>query len=84
MFFAIYALGDPSEPLIVPFPNTLTPNIGFLLFAAFHITNITVLISLLIAMLTTSYEAIQVLLFSFFFITVFKLFIDKILFKGRC
>ncbi len=59
MFFAIYALGADDDMLIEPFQNTLTPNIGFILFASFHVTNITVLMSMLIAMLTTSYEAIQ-------------------------
>jgi transient receptor potential cation channel subfamily C protein 7 len=59
MFFAIYALGADDDVLIEPFQNTLTPNIGFILFASFHVTNITVLMSMLIAMLTTSYEAIQ-------------------------
>jgi hypothetical protein len=59
MFFAIYALGADDDVLIEPFQNNLTPNIGFILFASFHVTNITVLMSMLIAMLTTSYEAIQ-------------------------
>ena len=58
-FFALYALGSSDDPLLESYQNQFTPTLGFILFALFHITNITVLFSMLIAMLTTSYEAIQ-------------------------
>ena len=60
MFFALYALGEDDDFLLLPYPNQLTPVIGFFLFGFFHIVCITVMFSMLIAMLTTSYEAIQV------------------------
>ena len=60
MFFALYALGEDDDFLLVPFQNRLTPLIGFLLFGFFHIVSIIIMFSMLIAMLTVSYEAIQV------------------------
>ena len=59
MIFAIYALGADDDPLLEPFQNQLTPILGLIMFALFHVVNITILISMLVAMLTTSFEAIQ-------------------------
>lgn len=60
MFFALYALGESDDVVIAPFNNNLTPNFGYVLFGMFHITNITVLLSMLISMLTKSFESILV------------------------
>ena len=60
MFFALYALGENDEAVIDPFQNNLTPIVGYVLFGAFHITNITILISMLISMMTKSFQTILV------------------------
>lgn len=60
MFFALYALGESDDVVIEPYNNNLTPNFGYVLFGMFHITNITILLSMLISMLTKSFESILV------------------------
>jgi uncharacterized membrane protein len=60
MFFALYALGASDDVEISPYSNHLTPGAGYIIFGMFHITNITILISMLIAMLTKSFEDILV------------------------
>ncbi len=59
MIFAIYALGEDIDPQLDPYQNQLTPIFGLIMFALFHVVNITILISMLVAMLTTSFESIQ-------------------------
>lgn len=44
--------------MIEPFENQMTPNFGYIIFGMFHIANITILISMLIAMLTKSFDSI--------------------------
>ena len=60
LFFALYTIGDSTDTLLNPFKNTLTVNIGYLLFGTFHIANITIMINMLIAMMTKSFEDIIV------------------------
>jgi uncharacterized membrane protein len=60
MFFALYTLGEADDVVIEPFQNKLTPNFGYILFGIYHITNITILLSMLIAMMTQSFEKILV------------------------
>ena len=60
MFFALYALGESDDVLIEPYNNQVTPNFGYILFGMFHISNITILLSMLIAMMTSSFESILV------------------------
>jgi hypothetical protein len=60
LFFALYTIGDSADTLLKPFNNSLTVNIGYLLFGAFHIANITIMINMLIAMMTKSFEDIIV------------------------
>ncbi len=45
---------------IDPFKNTVTMNIGYLIYATFHIACFTILMSMLIAMMTQSYQNIIV------------------------
>ena len=61
MFFALYTLGEQDDVLIEPFENQLTPNFGYVLFGMFHISNITILMSMLIAMMTKSFDTIIVI-----------------------
>ena len=60
MFFALYTLGESDDAEIRPFINQLTPFFGYILFGMFHIANITILISMLIAMMTKSFDSILV------------------------
>lgn len=61
MFFSLYTLGESDDVLLEPFENQLTPNFGYVLFGMFHISNITILISMLIAMMTKSFDSIMVI-----------------------
>lgn len=56
LFFALYTIGDSTDPLIDGYSNLLTVPLGYLLFALFHVFNITIMINMLIAMMTKSYE----------------------------
>jgi hypothetical protein len=60
LFFALYLIGDSKEGRVDPFNNQTTVTIGYFVFAMFHIANITILMSMLIAMMTKSYEKIIV------------------------
>ena len=64
LFFALYTIGDSKDTLIDKNPYNhkydLTVGVGYLLFCLFHIANITIMINMLIAMLTKSYENIIV------------------------
>ncbi len=50
-----------DEYSIEPFHNQLTPLFGLGIFGFYHITNITILMSMLIAMLTKSFDSIMVI-----------------------
>lgn len=65
LFFALYTIGDSTDTLIEPYKNELTVAIGYLLFGLFHIANITIMINMLIAMMTKSYENIIVIFLCF-------------------
>lgn len=56
LFFALYTIGDSTDTQLDPYQNKLTVNIGYLLFGIFHIANITIMINMLIAMMTKSFE----------------------------
>lgn len=58
LFFAIYLIGDSKVARIDPFENSSTMSIGYTIYALFHIATITILMSMLIAMMTKSYENI--------------------------
>lgn len=60
MFWAVFLIGNGESVTIYPFDNQLTTFFGYLLFASFHIGNITILLNMLIAMMSRSYETIQV------------------------
>ncbi|CAF0714386.1 unnamed protein product [Brachionus calyciflorus] len=58
MFYSLYALGGSDDVLIEPFENSMTPKFGYALFGMFHVSNITILMSMLIAMMTKSFQTI--------------------------
>jgi hypothetical protein len=60
MFWAIFLIGNGESVTIEPFENQLTTFFGYLLFGSFHVTNITILLNMLIAMMTRSFETIHV------------------------
>ena len=61
MFFALYTIGSGDDVKIDPFKNELTTYFGSILFGTYHITNISILFSMLIAMLTKSFDSILVI-----------------------
>ncbi len=60
LFFALYTFGSSSDAMLHPFKNDLTEIVGYILFGTFHIANITIMINMLIAMMTKSFEEIIV------------------------
>lgn len=58
MFWAIFLIGNGESVMIEPFHNQLTTIFGYFLFGSFHVVNITILLNMLIAMMTRSYETI--------------------------
>ncbi len=60
LFFTIYLIGEANSILIEPFENSLTLGFGYLLYGMFQVGNVTILMSMLIAMMTKSYENIIV------------------------
>jgi uncharacterized membrane protein len=60
LFFALYLIGSSHVVKIEPFENYITLVIGYVLYGLFHVATITILMSMLIAMMTKSYEAIDV------------------------
>ena len=67
LFFALYTIGDSTDTLIRPFKNSFTETIGYLLFGTFHVVNITIMINMLIAMMTKSFEDTIVKCFIFIY-----------------
>lgn len=59
-FWALFEYGDPDSIKLDPFNNKLTESFGFLLYGSFHIVLTILLMNMLIAMLATSYESIQI------------------------
>lgn len=78
MFFALYTIGSGDDVQLESFNNNLTTTIGSILFGVFHVTNISILFSMLIAMLTKSFDSIlvihNILLKRLFRVLIFKIF----------
>lgn len=60
MFWALFGLGDPAKVSLAPYENQLTETFGLLLYGAYHIASIIVLLNMLIASMTQSYERVLV------------------------
>lgn len=60
LFFALYTFGSSSDAMLRPYKNDITEVVGYILFATFHIANITIMINMLIAMMTKSFQDIIV------------------------
>jgi hypothetical protein len=60
MFWSIYLIGNSEVINIEPFKNDLMLVFGYLIFALYHVINITIMINMLIAMMARSYDSILV------------------------
>lgn len=60
MFWALFGLGDPNKVNLAPYQNQLTQVFGLLLYGAYHIASIIVLLNMLVASMTQSFERILV------------------------
>ena len=58
MFWSIFLIGNSKVVEITPFENNLTLIVGYLIFALYHVINITIMINMLIAMMARSYDSI--------------------------
>lgn len=60
MFWSLFGLGDPRNVTLGPYHNQLTETFGLLLYGAYHIASIIVLLNMLVASMTQSFERILV------------------------
>lgn len=60
MFWSLFGLSEPDMIELDPYKNDLTETFGTLLFACYHISSIIVLLNMLVASMTLSYEKILV------------------------
>lgn len=58
MFWSLFGLGDPKFTELSPYDNKLTETFASLLFGCYHIASIIVLLNMLVASMTQSYERI--------------------------
>ena len=63
IFWSIFGLGESENIELKPFENDVTEFFGLILYGTFHIASIIVLLNMLIAMMTRSYESILVIYF---------------------
>lgn len=68
IFWSIFGLGESENIELKPFENDVTEFFGLILYGTFHIASIIVLLNMLIAMMTRSYESILVIYFFNFLI----------------
>lgn len=61
IFWSIFGLGQSENIELKPFENRVTEFFGLILYGTFHIASIIVLLNMLIAMMTRSYESILVI-----------------------
>ena len=64
LFWALFGLGQPDDMVLETFNNPLTENIGRVLYMVYHFICIIILLNMLVASMTQSYEKILV---SFYF-----------------
>ena len=61
LFWALFGLGDVNAVNLAPFNSTLTVVFGYFLYGSYHIISIIILINMLIASMTLTYEKILVI-----------------------
>jgi transient receptor potential cation channel subfamily C protein 4 len=61
MFWSLFGLGDSKFVHLAPYRNGLTETFGALLYGCYHIASIIVLLNMLVASMTQSYERILVI-----------------------
>lgn len=60
MFWSLFGLGETDSIELSPYKNQVTEFFGLILFACYHIASIIVLLNMLVASMTQSYEQILV------------------------
>jgi transient receptor potential cation channel subfamily C protein 4 len=62
MFWSLFGLGDPDNVTLGNYKNDLTETFGNLLYGTYHIASILVLLNMLVASMTQSFEKILVII----------------------
>lgn len=60
VFWSLFGRGEPSVVQLNGYDNTLTEDIGYIIYGAYNVASVTVLLNMLIAMMTRSFENIAV------------------------
>jgi hypothetical protein len=60
LFWALFGLGETDAFSLAPFNSQLTEQFGFILYGSYHVISVIILINMLIASMTLSYENILV------------------------
>jgi hypothetical protein len=60
MYWALFGLGDPQYVELKPFNNHITELYGTLLYGSYHFASIFVLMNILVASMTLSFERVLV------------------------
>ena len=64
VFWALFGMGDPDAvSLGEKYDMGFTERIGYIVFGAYHVTAVIVLLNMLIAMMSRSFDMIQVISF---------------------
>ncbi len=61
MFWSLFGLGDPDNVTLGNYKNDLTEVFGSLLYGTYHIASVIVLLNMLVASMTQSFEKILVI-----------------------
>ena len=60
MFWSLFGRGDPNVVELQEFGHLFTETVGYWIFGAYNICTVIVLLNMLIAMMSRSFEIIQV------------------------
>lgn len=60
MFWSLFGRGEPTVVMLEPFGHKFTETVGYWIFGFFNISMVIVLLNMLIAMMSRSFEIIQV------------------------
>ena len=60
VFWSLFSLGEPTAVELGAFNHYFTQNVGYWIFGAYNIATVIVLLNMLIAMMSRSFEKIQV------------------------
>ena len=63
VFWSLFGRGEPTVVELDPFGHYFTETVGYWIFGVYNITTVIVLLNMLIAMMSRSFEIIQVSVF---------------------